>query len=88
MLLAVRTSPVTSIHHHQQHPMADYRRLACPSCGKSYKYRGGLLRHIGECFTDDLVNNDAVPVPTVPTSSPSNPVTPMDVRVLSKFWKN
>lgn len=32
--------------------MADYRRLSCPSCGRSYKYRGGLLRHIAECFSD------------------------------------
>ncbi|CAG5097861.1 Protein of unknown function [Cotesia congregata] len=36
----------------QLHPMTDYRRLACPSCGKSYKYRGGLMRHIAECFPE------------------------------------
>ncbi|XP_044008770.1 protein tramtrack, alpha isoform isoform X19 [Aphidius gifuensis] len=102
---AVRTSPGTS-HQLPIHPMADYRRLACPSCGKSYKYRGGLLRHIGECFTDDTIGaigavGGAVGTSTTTATSPApkspvstslsqiqSQITPKDVRVLSKFWKN
>lgn len=103
MVLAVRTSPGTS-HQLPIHPMADYRRLACPSCGKSYKYRGGLLRHIGECFTDDPIGTVGGAVGTSTTSTATSPapkspvstslsqiqsqITPKDVRVLSKFWKN
>ncbi|XP_043284396.1 protein bric-a-brac 2 isoform X22 [Venturia canescens] len=64
------------------HPMADYRRLSCPSCGRSYKYRGGLLRHIAECFTDD----DDFALDPGASANTNRPITVKDVRVLYKFW--
>ncbi|KAK2584878.1 hypothetical protein KPH14_002474 [Odynerus spinipes] len=48
-----QTSGVTtSSSSSSSHPMAEYRRLSCPSCGRSYKYRSGLLGHIAECFSE------------------------------------
>lgn len=66
------------------HPMADYRRLSCPSCGRSYKYRGGLLRHMTECFSE---SEKLEAVASVVQQQQQRPVTPKDVRVLYKFWK-
>ncbi|XP_032662683.1 longitudinals lacking protein, isoforms F/I/K/T-like [Odontomachus brunneus] len=52
MMLAAATrcwSQSTTGLHRQ--PMADYCRLSCPRCGRSYKYRSGLLGHIAECLS-------------------------------------
>ncbi|OXU32136.1 hypothetical protein TSAR_012265 [Trichomalopsis sarcophagae] len=63
-------------------PMADYRRLSCPSCGRRYKYRGGLLRHIAECFSEA----EKVEVLNIQHQQQQQ-LTAKDVRVLYKFWK-
>lgn len=66
------------------HPMADYRRLSCPSCGRSYKYRGGLLRHIAECFSE----NEKMEAAALVQQQQQQQFTTKDVKVLYKFWRS
>uniref|UniRef100_A0A6V7M9R2 C2H2-type domain-containing protein n=1 Tax=Bracon brevicornis TaxID=1563983 RepID=A0A6V7M9R2_9HYME len=69
--------------------MADYRRLVCPSCGRSYKYRGGLIRHINECLAEGTPARSppVIPAPPPPPPLPRNYLSVNDVKALYKYWK-
>lgn len=97
MMLAAATlwSQSTGV---RRQPIADYCRLSCPSCGRSYKYRSGLLGHINECLSErekmelGLRQRWEQQQQQAARSSRQQQeqrqsITVKDVRVLYKFWR-
>ncbi|XP_071565942.1 uncharacterized protein [Temnothorax nylanderi] len=94
-------SQSTGVH---RQPTAHYRRLSCPNCGRSYKYRSGLRGHIADCLSErekleadfrqrreERLQREQQPQQQQPPPPPpqrQRQFTEKDVRILYKFWKS
>ncbi|XP_071634152.1 uncharacterized protein [Temnothorax longispinosus] len=91
-------SQSTGVH---RQPTAHYRRLSCPNCGRSYKYRSGLRGHIADCLSErekleadfrqrreELLQRDQQQQQPPPPPPLQRQFTEKDVRILYKFWKS